>query len=411
MCRSARRHDRDGGPSVTDPSVHFVIAGYPPSIGGAQIQTQVLARELARRGSDVRVSCHWRETRTDWVLGTTVRLPDGRRRETDDGVPVDQVGLRDGRRMTDVLLAPLYYPLRSPVARRFASRLDFDDGGEAICHIVRMGREHLALRAMQGARAAGRPVVVTPYHHERWSRRPDPVWRHVYQRADLVVAMTAAEVELLAGVGVDPERVIVTGVSPVLSDGADAGDTRAALELPDGELITFLGQQYPYKGVDIAIGAFERVAAARRDATLVIAGPPTARTKRLVSRSPQSNSIRVVGPLTLAHKTGLLAASSALVLPSSQESFGGVILEAVAMGCPYVVSDLPQLREVHEAIRFGAVAARDPAAFAEALEALLEAPPADHDAARERVLTRFSANALADRHVEAYARLTRDTRD
>ena len=124
-------------------SVHFAIGGYPPSIGGAQIQTQVLAHELARRGSSVRVSCHWRETRTDWVLGTTVRLPSGRRRETDAGVAVDQVGLRGGRRVSDVLLAPLYYPLRPPVARRFASRLDFDDGDERICHIVRMGREHL----------------------------------------------------------------------------------------------------------------------------------------------------------------------------------------------------------------------------------------------------------------------------
>lgn len=387
------------------PSLHFVTGAYPPSIGGAQIQTQVLARELSRRGSSVRVSCHSRETRTDWLLGTTVRLPPGRRRETDAGVPVDQVGLRGGRRLSDLLLAPLYYPLRSPVARRFASRLDFDDGSEAICHIVRVGREHLALRAMRGARAAGRPVVVTPYHHERWSRRPDPVWRQVYRHADLVVAMTGAEVELLAGVGVDPERIIVTGVSPVLADRGDPEETRAALGLPQGELVAFLGQQYPYKGVHIAIGAFERLVRSRPDATLVIAGPPTARTRRLVSRSPRRDRIRVVGPLTLAHKTGLLAASRALVLPSAQESFGGVILEAVAMGCPYVVSDLPQLREVHEAVRFGAVAKRDPVAFADTLEALLETAPVNRERARERVLTRYSPRALADLHLEAYARL------
>lgn len=388
-------------------SVHFAIGGYPPSIGGAQIQTQVLAHELARRGSSVRVSCHWRETRTDWVLGTTVRLPSGRRRETDAGVAVDQVGLRGGRRVSDVLLAPLYYPLRPPVARRFASRLDFDDGTERICHIVRMGREHLALRAMRGARAAGRPVVVTPYHHERWSRRPDPVWRDVYRHADLVVAMTAAEVELLAGVGVDTERVMVTGVSPVLADGVDADETRAGLGLPEGELITFLGQQYPYKGVDIAIGAFERLVSARPDATLVIAGPPAPRTNRLASQSPARDRIRVVGPLALPQKTGLLAASSALVLPSAQESFGGVVLEAVAMGCPYVVSDLPQLREVHEAIRFGAVAEREPEAFAHTLEAVLEAPPSDPDDARERVDARYSLGALTDRYLDAYGRLQR----
>ena len=380
-------------------SVHFVIGAYPPSIGGAQIHTQALAQELGRRGAGVRVSCHWRETRTDWVLGTTMRLPAGRRREMDGAVPVDRVGLRGGRRLTDALLAPLYYPLRGLLASRFASRLDLDDGNESVCHIVRMGREHLALRALRGARAADRPVVVTPNHHERWSSRPDPVWRRIYRDADLLVAMTAAEVDLLAGVGADPHQVVVTGVGPVLSEERDTSG------LPEGELVTFLGQQYAYKGVDIAVAAFERIASSRPDAILVIAGPTTSRTEGLVSRSAMRDRIHVAGVLNLEQKTGLLAASRALVLPSAQEAFGGVVVEAVAMGCPYVVSDVPQLREVHEAVRFGAVAARDAAAFAEALEAVLDAPPADPDAAGERVRARYSWSALADRYLEAYARL------
>ena len=385
------------------PSVHFAIGAYPPSIGGAQVHTQALARELARRGAAVRVSCHWRENRTDWVLGTTARLPAGRKRETDGAVAVDRVGLRGGRNAADAALAPLYYGLRGPLAGRFASRLDFDDGSEDIAHIVRMGREHLALRAVRGARAAGRPVVVTPNHHERWSSRPDPVWRRIYRDADLVVAMTAAEVNLLAGVGVEPDRTIVTGVGPVLAEEHDPTG------LPEGELVTFLGQQYPYKGVDIAVEAFERVAPARPDAALVIAGPATNRTERLVARSALRDRIHVVGTLSLEQKTGLLAASRALMLPSAQEAFGGVVVEAVAMGCPYVVSDIPQLREVHEAVSFGAVAAREPEAFAEVLEALLDAPPADADAARERVRARYSWDALADRYLEAYARLMPQT--
>jgi glycosyltransferase involved in cell wall biosynthesis len=384
---------------VSATSVHFVIGAYPPSIGGAQIHTQALAQELGRRGAGVRVSCHWRETRTDWVLGTTMRLPAGRQREMDGAVPVDRVGLRGGRRLTDALLAPLYYPLRGSLASRFASRLDFDDGAESVCHIVRMGREHLALRALRGARAAGRPVVVTPNHHERWSSRPDPVWRRIYRDADLLVAMTAAEVELLAGVGADPHQVVVTGVGPVLSEEHDTSG------LPEGELVTFLGQQYAYKGVDIAVAAFERIASSRPDARLVIAGPTTSRTERLVSRSTMRERIHLAGVLNLERKTGLLAASRALVLPSAQEAFGGVVVEAVAMGCPYVVSAVPQLREVHEAVRFGAVAQRDAAAFAEALEAVLDTPPADPDAARERVRARYSWSALADRYLEAYARL------
>jgi glycosyltransferase involved in cell wall biosynthesis len=388
---------------MTPASVHFAIGAYPPSIGGAQVHTQALAQELARRGGAVRVSCHWRETRTDWVLGTTARLPAGRRRETDGAVAVDRVGLRGGHGLADIVLAPLYYPLRGPLARRYASRLDFDDGAEDVCHVVRMGREHLALRAMRGAQAAGRPVVVTPNHHERWSRRPDPVWRRIYREADLVVAMTAAERDLLVDLGVDPGRVIVTGVGPVLSQEQDSSG------LPGGELVTFLGQQYAYKGVDIAVAAFERIAATRPDAVLAIAGPPTARTERLVSRSPMRHRIHIMGTIDLGRKTGLLAASRALLLPSAQEAFGGVVVEAVAMGCPYVVSDVPQLREVHETVKFGTVAEREPAAFADALEALLAAPPADAEAAHERVRARYSWGALADRYLAAYARLLPET--
>jgi alpha-1,6-mannosyltransferase len=317
----------------------------------------------------------------------------------DGAVAVDRVGLRGGRRVADTVLAPLYYAMRSAAANRFASRLDLDDGDEDVCHIVRMGREHLALRAMRGARAAGRPVVVTPNHHERWSRRPDPVWRRIYRDADLLVAMTNAELALLAELGADPDRVLVTGVGPVLSDDPDTSG------LPGGELITFLGQQYAYKGVDIAIAAFERIAPGRPDAVLVIAGPTTARTERLVSRSRMRDRIHLAGVLGLDQKTGLLASSRALVLPSAQEAFGGVVVEAVAMGCPYVISDVPQLREVHEGLGFGAVAERDPAAFAEALEAVLERPPAHREAARESVLARYSWSALADRYLEAYAKL------
>lgn len=325
----------------------------------------------------------------------------------DGAVTVDRVGLRGGRRAADAVAAPLYYALRGPLAGRFASRLEFDDGNEDIAHVVRMGREHLALRTVRGARAEGRPVVVTPNHHERWSKRPDPVWRRIYRDADLLVAMTEAEVELLADVGADVSRTVVTGVGPVLSDRPAQ---LSEVGLPDGELVTFLGQQYPYKGVDVAIAAFERAARSRPDAALVIAGPATERTERLAARSPMRERIHVVGTVSLEQKTGLLAASRALVLPSAQEAFGGVVVEAVAMGCPYVVSDIPQLREVHDAVGFGAVAERDADAFAAALEPLLDAPPDGAEEARERVRARYSWAALADRYLEAYARLLPETR-
>ena len=79
------------------------------------------------------------------------------------------------------------------------------------------------------------------------------------------------------------------------------------------------------------------------------------------------------------------------------------------MGCPYVISDIPQLREVHETVEFGAVADRSADAFADALAAILNTPPADPAAARERVLARYSWESLGERYLDAYSRFAPQT--
>ena len=49
----------------------YVLTAYPPSTGGAQLHTHLLAQQLLG-GHSVQVITLWDENRTDWLLGTTL---------------------------------------------------------------------------------------------------------------------------------------------------------------------------------------------------------------------------------------------------------------------------------------------------------------------------------------------------
>ena len=67
----------------------------------------------------------------------------------------------------------------------------------------------------------------------------------------------------------------------------------------------------------------------------------------------------------------LMVASDVLALPSRWEGLGGVLLEAMALGCPIVASDLPITREVAgDPSNFVFVGPEKPADLAAAIELL-----------------------------------------
>ena len=100
--------------------------------------------------------------------------------------------------------------------------------------------------------------------------------------------------------------------------------------------------------------------------------------------------------------------ASVFVLPSIQDGFGMVILEAMASGIPVIVSEHTAGRDiVREGIDGFVVPIRDPQAIAAKLLALYEDEPRRHEmglAARRRA-EEFSWDRYGDRTTEAYQRL------
>jgi phosphatidylinositol alpha-mannosyltransferase len=120
-------------------------------------------------------------------------------------------------------------------------------------------------------------------------------------------------------------------------------------------LLVFLGRfEEQRKGLHVLLPAFERLLATHSGARLVIAGrgDPEAVVGDLGAAS--RSRVTFTGAIDDADRSRLLAAADVFVAPNTGgESFGIILLEAMAAGAPVVASDLPSFRAVCADGRFG----------------------------------------------------------
>ena len=132
----------------------------------------------------------------------------------------------------------------------------------------------------------------------------------------------------------------------------------------------FVGKRGGYKNFDLFLSAIEMVRSTGTDLGIVVAGPAAS-----VSEMAAYNTTIPVNRTTFLEPSDLeLAAlyrgAEVFVFPSSREGFGLPILEAMACGCPVVLSDIPVFREVASEAGVFAVA-EEPEGFAAAIEQIV----------------------------------------
>ena len=111
------------------------------------------------------------------------------------------------------------------------------------------------------------------------------------------------------------------------------------------------------------------------------------------------------GLVTGAEKERLLRCARVLVLPSMHENFGIVVLEAISVGVPVVISRDVQLAGVVEQHGLGVVSGRSAAELAAAVAGVLTNPPlAQHVRATGASVAHslFSARAIGARLADMY---------
>lgn len=161
------------------------------------------------------------------------------------------------------------------------------------------------------------------------------------KRIFVPIPFVAREVEIIGMVERDRIQVTGEGVSKFPSSNVSL--------VPDSPFLLYVGSAYPHKRLDLLMTAWAEVAAKHPRHMLIIAGEMDVFMKRMVeqiSRSQAKERVRFLGRVTDAQLRGLYEAAEAFVFPSSHEGFGLPPLEALSLGCPVVVSDIPSLREV-----------------------------------------------------------------
>ncbi len=142
--------------------------------------------------------------------------------------------------------------------------------------------------------------------------------------------------------------------------------------------------------------------------TLVGRGEEEGRLRELIERRGLGGRVRTLDLAGADHRKrlrDLFLAASVLCLPSDSESFGIVLIEALACGTP-VVGFAPTVAEIGEAMALPIgvpLADSSPAAIAAGLEATLAAEW-DRTALRQAALRSFDPDAALDRYIALLAR-------
>ncbi|MEU5691441.1 D-inositol-3-phosphate glycosyltransferase [Actinosynnema sp. NPDC020468] len=255
---------------------------------------------------------------------------------------------------------------------------------------------------------------------------PEPRMRvigeeQVAAEADRLVANTDVEAaELVDLYGADRAKVLVVppGVDLERFVPGSREDARAALGLrPDAVVLAFVGRIQPLKSPDMLIKAGAELLARdpglrSRLEVLIVGGPSGTGMKtpedlrRLAGELGVSDVVRFLPPQGGAELAGVYRAADVVAVPSHNESFGLVALEAQACGTPVVAAAVGGLPvAVRDGVSGALVDGHDPAAWAQALRAIALNPAYREELAGNAVghARRFSWDRTTESLLAGYA--------
>lgn len=368
---------------------------FPHTVGGAERWYRNLAERLAAEGHEVTYL-----TLRQWDEGVDPGV---------DGVDVKVVGPRmalyddEGKRR---ILPPLTF------------------GAGVLLHLLRHGRRYdvvhtasfpyFSLLAAAVARPLHRFRLVVDWH-EVWSRS---YWKEYLGGAG--GAIGALVQRLCARVPqrafcfsrLHAQRLREEGLrgEPTILTGEYAGSLEQPTPQPAQPVVAFAGRHIPEKRVPALVRAFAEVHREAPELRLVILGdgPERPQVLEAIEAEGLGEVARAPGFVSSEEVEETLAHALCMVLPSSREGYGMVVVEASARGVPSIVVDEPDNAAVEliDPGENGFVAASvSPADLGAEIVRVRDAGPALRDATAAwfgRNAQRLSLDGSLDRVAEAY---------
>lgn len=369
--------------------LHVVSAYYPAVRYGGPIRSvHGLAAALARRGHDV----HVYTTNIDGDCDLDVPI----------GAPVSLDGV-----------SVHYFRVASPLRRlcwtpglRHRLRESIAEFDVVHIHGIYLWPMLAAARAAARARV---PYVVAPRgmlvrelisRKSRWAKQ---AWIQLFERTTLAQAAAVhvtAEVEgnEIHSLRLPARRIVCIPNGVEWPRGHESLEAGPYSHLPE-RYVLFLSRINWKKGLDRLIEAWQSVP----DVPLVIAGNDDEgyqpKLLQLARALGVADRVIFLGPVSDAHKWALYERAQLFVLPSYSENFGNVVAEAMAMGCPVVVTNEVGIAPLVEAAGAGAVTDGAPGKLAVTIRELLLDPERRLEMGRrgaEAARTRLSWSGVVD---------------
>jgi glycosyltransferase involved in cell wall biosynthesis len=377
----ARRADRLQNSGTV---LHIVGTSLPYTTVGFTIRTQAIAQCQLEQGLHPEVVTG---LGFPWTVGVTPTSPV----ETVDSVKYHRLGGPDTPHRWDDRLTASIEALRPIV----------DTVRPAVIHAHSDFRNGLLGLALRDEYSVPLVYEVRGFWEETWlAESPDRVptseryrWSRAREAeamtgADLVVTLSDAMRRRIASEEVDPSRIAIVpnAVTPSRFP-ANLGRSRRladSLDLPsDGFVVGYISSLRRLEGVDILIQAIAALRDAGRMVHCLIVGDgdASAELRKLVRTQGLSQQVTLVGEVPHDSIADYYALLDVFVVPRRDDEVCRLVtplkpFEALSMGLPLVVSDLPPLTEIVDDSGGGMTfTAEDPVDLARTLARLQDDPP------------------------------------
>jgi glycosyltransferase involved in cell wall biosynthesis len=371
----------------------LVVSSYLPNPGGLQTVTAQLAIELQKRGVNVSVLTQ-RYPRT---LAESERI---------DGVQVQRLffltpRLRDllRGRIALFLAGLIFFPLtlvrllwKIARAKPDVVNLHFVGAPAFFLLIARTLIPFRFIVSLHGDDVEGLPRGTAL---DRW------VFRATLRRADAVTSCSRYLLD--RAIACEPA---IARRARVIHNGIDLNFPFPLGEGDQGDKFLCVGRMVPKKGFDILLRALSQCHHAGHPLRLRLIGdgPERCALENLARDLGLHEWIEFRGSQKHDEIIRAMASSRAVIIPSRQEPFGLVALEAMAVGKPVIAARVGGLPEVLADADAILVPPDDPAALAHAIDDLtarLERDPA-FGARNRAIAARFSVARMTDAYLSIY---------
>jgi glycosyltransferase involved in cell wall biosynthesis len=180
---------------------------------------------------------------------------------------------------------------------------------------------------------------------------------------------------------------------------------RLPKKINDPMRILFVGRICKQKNLPLLIDSFEKISNKYSLVLDIVGdGPDTEKVKKLIMKKKLQNKVIMKGIKKGRDLEEIYKKSDIFILTSRQESFGTVLIEAMASGIPIVANKIPAVRNVIKDGYNGLLVKPTPENLAKAIERLINNPKLREKLAKNglKEVKKYSWDKVVDQTIEVY---------